>query len=102
MATVATTKKFRIRMITPWTGMIDGVERTVRAGEEVDVDIDTFRALVFIHGKAEAVTVDEIVADAKKPKKPKKSKGTTASTIKGRRTPDKDKMLKTSTQKSGE
>lgn len=92
-------QKFRIRMITPWTGMVDGAEQTIKAGEEADVDLDTFRALVFIHGKAEAVSVEEIEARAKEPKKKKDPKEKTASTTKNRRVPDKDKMTKSSTQK---
>lgn len=99
MATIAKHGKFRIRLITPWTGIIDGKEQTVRAGEQVDVNRDTFHALVYVHAKAEAVSVEEILAEAKKPKKPKKPPGRKASATKARRNPVADKMQKTSTQK---
>ncbi len=51
-------------MITGWTGKIDGEERTVKAGEEVDVDDATCRALVYQYLKAELVPLDEIIAEA--------------------------------------
>ncbi len=99
MAAIVKQGTFRIRMLTPWTGIVDGKERTVRAGEEVDVDRDTFHALVYVHAKAEVVSVEEIIAAAKKPKKPKKPPGKRASSTKAKGGPDKNKMLKTSNQK---
>ena len=92
---------YRIRIKTRWTGMVDGVERTVEPGEEVDVDIATFRALVFQYNKAEAVTVEEIEEKAGKPAKKKKATGTKASKTKARRAPPKNKMQKEDTVKGG-
>ena len=91
-------KKHRIRMITGWTGPVDGEIRNVKAGEEIDVDLATVRALVMQHSKAELVPVDEILAKAKTPPK-KKPAAQRASRTKGKKVPDKDKMVKGSTQK---
>jgi hypothetical protein len=94
--------KHRIRMITAWTGNLDGdpqgEKTSVAAGEEVDVGISVVRALVLQYNKAELVTVEEIEAKAKEPEK-KKQTGKTASQTKGRRVPPKDKMVKESTDK---
>lgn len=89
---------YRLRMKTPWTGKIDGKERTVKAGEEADVDANTYQALVFQYEKAEPVSVQEIEAKVKAPKK--KPTGRRASNIKAQTKPQQDKMQKTSTQKS--
>ena len=88
--------KHRIRMKSGWTGKIDGEERTVKAGETVDVDDTTCRALVYQYLKAELVPLDEIIVEAKKtpkertgqraskkaPKKPGKNKQQTAANVK--------------------
>jgi hypothetical protein len=88
--------KHRIRMITGWTGKIDGKERTVKPDEVVDVDDATCRALVYQYLKAELVPLDEIIAEAKKtpkhrtgqraskkaPKKPTKDKQQVAASVK--------------------
>lgn len=81
--------KHRIRMITGWTGKIDGEERTVKPGEIVDVDDTTCRALVYQYLKAELVPVEEIIAEAKKT--PKERTGQRASK-KGTKKPPKDKQ----------
>lgn len=90
--------KFRIRMKSQWTGTIDGVKRVISADEEVDVDEATCRALVYVHNKADLVTVEEIEAAIKKPKEKKPTKQT-ASTTKNRKKPPKNKMVETSSQK---
>ena len=89
---------FRIRMKHSWTGAqrVGEEKRHIKAGEVVDVDTQTFQALVFQHGIAEAVSVEEIEAKAKeeaKATRPAKRK-TTASKTKARSTPAKDKMQK--------
>ncbi len=80
--------KYAIKMITPWRGMIDGVEQTVKAGEQVNVDMATARALVFQHDKATLVSAEELIAQSKP--KPKPS-GTRASK-KGPKRPPKNKQ----------
>jgi hypothetical protein len=92
-------QKFRIKMITGWTGKVDGKERHVKAGEQVDVDAATCQALVYQHLKAELVSVGEIEAKAKE-----KKTGTekTRASRKAPTGPKKDKMQKRSTQKQGE
>lgn len=88
--------KHRIRMKSGWTGKVDGKERTVKPGEIVDVDDTTCRALVYQYLKAELVSLDEIIAEAKKtpkqrtgqrasrkaPNKPGKNKQQTAAKVK--------------------
>lgn len=86
---------YAIKMITGWRGKIDGEERTVKAGEQVNVDIATARALVFQHGKATLVSTEELIAQSKPkakpsgqraskkgPKRPPKDKQQTASNVK--------------------
>ncbi len=90
--------KYRIEMITPWTGKIDGEERKVKAGEQVDVDMTTCRALVFQYDKAKLVTAEEIIEQAKTPVKMKPG-GQRASRTKGKKKPDKNKMQQQATVK---
>jgi hypothetical protein len=92
--------KFRIKMITGWTGKVDGEERHVNAGEEVDVDAATCQALVYQHLKAELVPIGEIIAKEKE-KKQTASKPR-ASRKRAPTGPKKDKMQRGSTQKQGE
>jgi hypothetical protein len=91
--------KFRIKMITGWTGKVDGKEQHVKAGEEVDVDAATCQALVYQHLKAELVSVEEILAREKKKTEPMKTR---ASRTRAKKQPPKDKMERSSTQKQGE
>lgn len=88
--------KHRIRMITGWRGKIDGEERTVKAGEVVDVDDATCRALVYQYLKAELVPLDEIIAEAKKT--PKERIGQRASR-KAPKKPARDKQQKAASVK---
>jgi hypothetical protein len=88
--------KHRIRMKSGWRGKIDGEEQTVKAGEVVDVDHATCRALVYQYDKADLVPLEEIIKEAKKtpkqrtgqrasrkaPKKPGKNKQQTAAKVK--------------------
>ena len=90
--------KHRIRLLSQWAGTVDGKKRVVSAGEEVDVDDDTCRALVWTHNKAELVTLEEIEAEIKKPKEKKPTKQK-ASTTKSRTKPKRHKMVETSSQK---
>lgn len=88
--------KHRIKLITGWRGKIDGEERTVKAGEVVDVDEATCRALVYQHLKAELVPLEDIIADAKK--EVTGSTGQRASK-KGLKKPPRDKQQKVSNTK---
>jgi hypothetical protein len=67
--------KHRIRMKSGWTGKIDGEEQTVKAGEVVDVDDTTCRALVYQYDKAELVPLEEIIKEAKKTPKQRRIQG---------------------------
>jgi hypothetical protein len=94
--------KYRLRMKSGWRGKLDSTdpeseEVEVKAGEEVDVDIKTYQALVFQYNKAEPVSVEEIEAKAKAPTK--KPAGQRASKTKGKQKPDKDKMQKAASTK---
>jgi hypothetical protein len=95
-------KTYPIRMKSPWTGQIDGVEKRVETGEIANVDLDTFRALCFQHDKAEPVSVEELaeIATAKKKKPPPKDKPKNrASRTKAQISAPKDKMVKASKAK---
>jgi hypothetical protein len=91
--------KYKIKMITGWTGKVDGKERHVKAGEEVDVDVATCQALVYQHLKAELVPVEEIIAKAKAKKEPTKARASRKRAPTG---PKKNKMEMGSAQKQGE
>ena len=86
---------YRIEMITPWRGLVDGKERSVRAGEQVDVDEATCKALVFQYDKAKMVPVEEIIETVKPKPKPKPS-GNRASRTRASNKPPKDKQQKAS------
>ena len=88
--------KFRIKMITGWTGKVGGKEQHVKAGEVVDVDAATCQALVYQHLKAELVPVEEIIAKAKEKKEITKSRASRKRAPAG---PKKDKMQRGSAQK---
>ena len=95
-------KSYPIRMKSPWTGQIDGVEKRVETGEIVNVDLDTFRALVFQYEKAEAVSVEEmaeLAASKEETPPPKKTDTKKASRTKAQVKPPKDKMVKSSQTK---
>ena len=60
-------QKHRIRLKSSWRGKIDSTdpeceEKQYEAGDVIDVDVKTCNALVFIHLKAELVTLEEIEA----------------------------------------
>lgn len=86
---------YAIKMLTPWTGKIDGVERTVKAGEQVNVDMTTVRALVFQYDKAEMVSVEDLIQQSK----PKPEPTGQRASRKGKKTPDRNKQQTTSNVK---
>jgi len=94
--------KYRLRMKSPWRGKLDSTDPDgqavdVKAGEEVDVDMKTYEALVFQHKKAEPVSVAAIEAKARTPAKKIIKKR--ASHTKAKQVPDKDKKQRVAVQK---
>lgn len=86
---------YRIEMITPWRGKVDGKERSVKAGEQVDVDEATCKALVYQYDKAKLVPVEEII-EMVKPKKKIKPSGNRASRTRASKGPPNNKQQKAS------
>lgn len=89
---------YRIEMITPWRGKVDGKERSVKAGEQVDVDEATCKALVYQYDKATLVPVEKII-ESVKPKAKAKPSGNRASRTRARKGSQKDKQQKASNVK---
>ena len=92
-------QSFRVKFKTAWQGKKDkeSEKESFKPDQIADVDMDTFRALVFQHSIAEAVPVDEIIAAVKDEKKP--ATGQRASRKKAKTEPDKDKMQRAATTK---
>lgn len=86
---------YRIEMITPWRGLVDGKERSVKAGEQVNVDEATCKALVFQYDKAKMASVEDII-ETVKPKKKTPPSGKRASRTRASKGPPNDKQQKAS------
>ena len=76
--------KYRLKLKSGWRGKSDSTdpeceEKEYKAGEELDVDVKTYQALVFQYEKATPVSVAEIEAKAIEAAKPKGSQRTRAS-----------------------
>ncbi len=68
--------KYRLKLKSGWRGKADSIdpeceEKEYKAGEELDVDVKTYQALVFQYEKAAPVSVEEIGAKAVEDAKPK-------------------------------
>ena len=86
---------YRMRLKSNWRGMVDGEERYIRAGEEADVDFDTYKALCFDREIAEPVPIEEIETQPKaKPKAKPKPRGRSKA-----QKPVEDKMVTTGENK---
>ena len=85
---------YRMRLKSNWRGMVDGEEKFLQAGEEADVDFDTYKALCFDREIAEPVPIEEIETQQAKPKAKPKPRGRPKA-----QKPAEDKMIKTGENK---
>lgn len=93
-------KRFRVKFKHRWSGpaVVGGDKKQYSPGDIEDVDTDTFTALVFRYEIAEAMSVEEIEAQAIEKEKPKKPTGQRASRKK-QATAKKDKMVRSAANK---
>ena len=99
--------KYRLRFLSGWDGKADSTDpecekKQYKAGDELDVDVKTYQALIFQYAKAEPVSVEDIEMNALKTKTPPQKKNQRrASNTTNKKTgkiKGQDKMQRNSTQ----
>lgn len=81
---------YRLRLKSGWRGKADSTdpeceEKEYKTGDEIDVDVKTYQALVFQYEKAMPVSLEEIEAEVLEKAKPKGTPKTRASKTAGKK-----------------